>query len=504
MLRKLKVLIVILLVILLTVVAFVGVYKKENGVWKNVLPDYQYGMDAKGSRQLRYTLDTSEEEKYVYVDEEGKVVGEVLKDGSATTEDAEKEETSSDTDEVAETSEENLAEEKNDSEEEIPYAKETRTIKKNDDEKLTKENFEKSKKIIQERLEKQGISEYNIRIDDVTGKLVVETGNDNDNVDLVKSIIGQAGKFKIIDYQNGLPLMDNSDIKNVTVVTSNQDTYKTYLQIEFNKAGAKKLKEISNKYVKEESTAIENEDQTEENTEEENDTESSDNNEEEEKIKYVSIVLDDTTMMTTYFGEEMGNGKIQVSVGKERTDYDEFLEDYESAQTIANILNAGAMPVEYELENDNFVKSELKMVYFDTVLIIAVLLFAIYFIVKYRLDGVFAAILSIGYMSLMSLVVKYTNVTLTANSEITIILMVLANDILLNMILQNIKQKGNANDLSEPVKAFSVRAIPAVIMAIVFTLTTSLTVSSIGMILFWGFVLMAIYNFAFTRTLLKR
>lgn len=306
---------VILFVILISIVAFVGVYQKENGVWRNRIADYQYGMDVEGARELRFAVDDKEEEKYIYVDEQGNSKGEVWKDGTSVTQNEE---------ENPENPEETKETEKP---EEVPYAKETRNIKVNPDDKLTKENFEQAKKIIQKRLKEEDLDEYNLRIDDVTGKLVIENENDDETVNLVEQLVSKPGKFQIIDYQNGLVLMDNLDIKNATVVYSNQSNYNTYLQIEFNKEGAEKLKEISNKYVEiKDETEEEESEQAEENAEE--------NSEEEKETekKMVSIVFDDDTMMTTYFGEEMSSGLLQIAVGQERTKYEDFLEDYQSAR----------------------------------------------------------------------------------------------------------------------------------------------------------------------------
>ena len=145
---------------LISVIAFFGVQIRENGVWQNLVAEHDYGMDLEGARELKYTLDVSEKEKYVYVDENGNVKGEVLKDGTPVTAE---DEGASEEEQV----------------EEISYAKENRKVKVNPDDKLTKENFEKSKEIIQDRLKKQGVGDYNIRMDDITGNLGIETDNDN-------------------------------------------------------------------------------------------------------------------------------------------------------------------------------------------------------------------------------------------------------------------------------------------------------------------------------------
>ena len=217
--KKIKKIVILLLTILVSLISFLGVFKYDKGVWNNIIPTYKYGMDIAGSREIRYSVDESEKEKYVYVDENGNIKGEVWKDGSSIT--AESEATSAEKNGQAK-----------ENEEEVPYSKETRTIKVNSDDVITEENFEKVKKIIQERLEEQKISEYSIRIDDITGKLVVETANNNADVETVESLLNYTGKFKIVDYQNGIELMNNSDIKDVSVVYSNNLSYSTYLQIQ--------------------------------------------------------------------------------------------------------------------------------------------------------------------------------------------------------------------------------------------------------------------------------
>lgn len=498
-LKKVKVFIIILVVILISIIAFWGVFKKEKGIWKNLIPNYQYGMDIEGSRELRYAVDSSEEEKYVYVDENGNVMGEVWKDGNPTT--AEETSANEEGQEVEETTEEKSEE----NIEEVPYAKETRTIKVNPDDNLTKENFEKAKKIIQERLKAQKVSEYNIRIDDVTGSLVVETNNDNDNIELVEDLVSKQGKFQIKDYQNGLVLMDNSDIKKASVVSSNDSGYKTYLQIEFNKEGSEKLREISKKYVevKDETENVEDEakDSTEETTEE-----TPENTEEETTKTYVSIVFDEENMMTTYFGEEMTAGILQIPVGEEREEYEEFKEDYQSAQEIADVLNIGISPVKYELKTDNFVKSEINWDTIKTIAIagiIAVVIISLIFIVRFKKNGILASILGIGYIAVLSLVIRYTNVTITSNSLVVVAIMIILNYIFMNMLL-NKMQDEDLHAYSKAMKEFYLKTIPIIILAIVFTLTTNLSINSIGMVLFWGIILNALYNFIFTRIVFKK
>lgn len=466
--KKIKEIILILVVILISVIAFLGIQKKENGVWKNLVADYDYGMDLEGARELKYALNVSEEEKYVYVDENGNIKGEVLKDGTPVT--AEEDAT------VAEGQVE-----------EISYTRESRKIKANSDEKLTKENFEKTKEIIQNRLKNQNIGEYNIRLDDITGKLAIETGNDNEQVKIVQSLVSQIGKFQIIDHQNGLVLMDNSDIKNVSTSYMGQNGYQASLIIEFNKQGSDKLREISKKYVQtvEIKDGQEGEEETQETT-----------------TKYVSVVLDDMTMMTTYFGAEMTNGILQIVMGEEKATYAEISEYMQSAILVANVLDSGKLPISYELETDNFVKSQVDMrdIKIGVIAIIAVISIAL--IVKFRANGVKSAILGVGYIAILSLVLRYTNVVLTINSVIACGIVIFMNYAFMRMFL--IKCKSNGQAYGESMKKFYLTIIPVIVIAVVFTMASFTTINSIGMVLFWGILLNLAYNYIFTRIIFKK
>lgn len=481
---------VILFVILISIVAFVGVYQKENGVWRNRIADYQYGMDVEGARELRFAVDDTEEEKYVYVDEQGNSKGEVWKDGTSVTQNEE---------ENPENPEETKETEKP---EEVPYAKETRNIKVNPDDKLTKENFEQAKKIIQKRLKEEDLDEYNLRIDDVTGKLVIENENDDETVNLVEQLVSKPGKFQIIDYQNGLVLMDNLDIKNATVVYSNQSNYNTYLQIEFNKEGAEKLKEISNKYVEikdetEEEEAEQAEENAEENSEEEKETEK----------KMVSIVFDDDTMMTTYFGEEMSSGLLQIAVGQERTKYEDFLKDYQSARTLANMINSGVLPVTYALETDNFVKSEWissKQTLEIALFVILVAVPAVIYIMKFKKNGILAAISNIGYVASFSLILKYTNVEMTINAIFAGTLMIVVNIAFIKMIVKQLETQTIKQAYATVSKKFYLAMLPLVVTALVFTFVKNYAINSVGMVVFWALILNVLYNVVFTRTVFDR
>ena len=234
-LKKIRTVALILLITLIALIAFAGVFGKSLNQFKNIIPDYTYGMELNGTRELKFVVDTSEEEKEVYVDDDGNILGEV-KDSSSNSNVSLSKDNSSETTETEKT--------------ELSYAKETRKIQKNDDSALTKDNYEKTKKVIQNRFNKQGISEYDIRLDNVTGAIVVDVPDSSD-INSIYELVQTKGNIQIIDNQTGIVLIDGKNVKKVEAVYSSSasEGYRTMLQITFDQTGADKLKEISNQYV---------------------------------------------------------------------------------------------------------------------------------------------------------------------------------------------------------------------------------------------------------------
>ncbi len=456
-LKIVKTLAIVLIAILISVIAFCGLYVKNYGIWRNILPDFKLGMELNGFRELRYVLDDSEEEKEVYVDSEGNYAGTVI------------EETESTTSEETETQEDDVAEEV---EVESKYKKETRTIKANEESNINIENFEKTKKIIQKRLETIDLYEYNIRQDFVTGEIIVELPDD-DNIELEEFLISTMGKVEIIDHQTGIILMDNSNIKKATMLgSSSNNTYQAYLQLEFDEEGTEILKEISNEYI----TV----------------TDGAGN----ETTNYISVTLDDQTLITTYFGEELDTGAIQIPFGDSSETYEDYVAVAENVEMISEIINGDTMPLAYELSSDNYIQAPITEYYIliaEIVASVIILIISIYLVVRFKLEGLKYAILGIGYIGLLSLVIRYTNVMVTLNSLIAFVAVVIINYVFYIKVLKKLKENENKKiALGNAMKELYLAIIPVCIIAVIFTFMSSVIISSIGMTLFWGLLVQAL------------
>ena len=220
--KKLTVILLVAISIAIIVAVFVGVYVKKLNKLVDITPDATYSTEVSGSIEYRLSVDDTEEEVEVYVDDDGNIVG-YVDDGSDTSDD--------------------------DWENDTGYIIETRTVKTNEDEDLTEENYAKVKSIIESRLEALGATEYQIKLDTETGDMTVEL-SDNDSASyLYETAVLTQGEFRIIDYQTGVVLLDGSHIVQASEYTYSSDglSYDTYLQIEFDEEGTAILRRDQSK-----------------------------------------------------------------------------------------------------------------------------------------------------------------------------------------------------------------------------------------------------------------
>lgn len=472
-----KVIALTLLIVALVLFALVGVKKHVAGVWVDTLKEYNYGMELNGYRELRFTLDRTAAEQEVYVDENGNVVGKPS-DGVETR--IENTGISLNAEETTDKATENTAVEK--AKKDTGFKVETRTVKFNEDADVTKENFDKTKKIIQKRLETLSNYEYNIRVDDITGDMVIELPDD-DRLELEQSLILTRGSLEVFDHQTGVILLDNDDIKNISYVTSQLEdgSVQAYMNIKLNDEGSKILTDLSKKYIETVDGAG------------------------NATTKYVSVRLDDQTLISTYFGEEVVNGELNVPMGQPSFDNESYVQIMDQLVQLVDILNGEEIPLKYQLADSTFVNSDVtdsdvlifKVAFYAVIAVVSIVL-----IVKYKSKGYLAALLNIGFIALLSLVIRYTQITITLNAVIAFVGVVIINYVFMIKFLKGFEN----NTLSKVVykdtcKEFYVAIVPAIIVAVIFTFMKGALINSIGMVIFWGLLVQALYNLLFIRAL---
>lgn len=454
--KTVKILTITLLVILISMISFVGIYQKNKNRMENKVKDYSYSMSLNGARTIKLKVNTES----------------------------------------------------------------TDDVPNNSEEVLTAENYKKSKEVIEKRLNKMNVEEYTTSVNEATGEITIQIPEQNSQTDTIIGNLNTVGKFEILDSETKEVLLNNDDIKSSEVLynTTNSGT-SVYLQIEFNKNGKDKLKNVSQTYVSVNNTTNNTtENNVAENTTSETENEatntttegSSDTATTEKKI---TMKIDDQEIMSTSFDEPITTGKIQLSVGSATTDRTTLQNYVDQAQSVATTLDTGKLPVKYDLEKNQYILPKLTtqdLIKVKIAIAIIAVVGIIILIVKHKLNGLLAGIAYVGLSAVYMLVVRYTNVTISIESIAGIIIVLILNYIFTTMFLNKIEELNKEKTenvmkkaTGETYKKFYLRIIPVCIMAITFSFIKWVPISSFGMITFWGIVIIAIYNAIITRYLLK-
>ena len=429
---------VVVIILLLSLISFAGIYVKDKNAMKNVIPEYKLGTDLYGARNILVKVDDSTTTKKY--DSNGNLV-----------------ENSSDKDE----NNENITEVEE---------------KVNPDELRTAENYETVKNIIEARLKYMNVEDYLLRFDESTGNISLEVP-ENSSTDYIAQYTITKGEFKIVDNDTSEVLLSNEDLKEAKVQYSTSTSGTTvYLTIEFNKDAVEKLKNISNTYI------------------------SSTDAEGKTTTKKIKMTLDDSTIISTYFQEEISTGIIQLSMGTS-TNTSEIQSNIQSASNMAVLLNTEPMPLTYTMETNRFVYSDITAETLKIVIVglcIVALIMAICMVIKFKKNGLMGVIADIGFTAVLLLAIRYGNVEISLAGIFAIAIAVIVEYIVTGLILNEYSKKCEKEILIKNIKhlmgRIAICLVPFVVMAVTFALISWEEIASIGMILFWAIIIMIIYN----------
>lgn len=500
--RNLKVILVVLIVILISVISFGGIYYVNKGRMTNRLPDYILGSNIKGYRHV--TLVASEDTQESKDNTNSNTTGNTTNTKENTT----------NTTENATNTTENA----------------TNTTENATNSANTAENYRKSANIIKRRLKKLNVDNYNITCDENSGRIVIDIPED-DKTDIILSDLTEIGKFTIEDSETGEVLLDNSDVKSVKFGQQNSGTSSSsslVMGIEFDSKGTKKFRDVTKEYqnnVNENAanetsntSSADNTNATENTTENAtNETSSSENstgesnttdsqNSSEKKDKKVKIKIDDAEILTTDFSEVIDNGVLTLTVGNATDDSQK-----NSALNIGAIIENDPLPVKYTIEGNTYIESPIDENALNIIiyaLIIIALIIAFVLIIKYRAIGILQVILSVGYIGLLLIVVRYANVVVSLEGILSIFVCYVINSVfafMISKVLNNkdLTKKESKKLVNNVYKKYCLIVIPEMVIALICLFTSWSAIFSFGMILFWGIVISIVYNFVITEFINK-
>lgn len=436
--KKLKIITIVLAIMLVTLVAFGGVYIKTQNRMENKVKDYDFGRELKGGRVVELKVATGDDSK-------------------------------------------------------------------NNTENLTVENYEIVKKTIEKRLNNLGAQDYTISLNKEDGTIIVEL-EENDNTDIYAYFLTADGKVQIKEKDTDTKLLSDSMVKKVTYSykVDADGKYQVYMELQLTKDGQAKIEEIKNNYAvlaseieeieaaeesehdheHEDGEAVEGEDATTEVTTETEDT--------VEKRKIAKLTIG----TSEYDIDSIEKNIIKINIGSATSNSTNVNNYINVAAELALLINSGKYPLEYEIQDNRFVYSDItneQLMYFAIAVAVIMLIVFIIFIVKYKIKGLLTSISCIGFISVLLLLLRYTNVNISIEGIAGIILVLSINFMINENILNG----------SIDYKKTVLNLIPVAIITLVFCFAKWSNLSSFGLIMFWGLVLIAVYNLVVTKTLLK-
>lgn len=468
--KKVKIITIILAIILVSLISFVGIYMQTQNRMENKVKDYQLGSELEGRRVIELKISDTKTE----TDESGN---------------------------------------------------ETTVAREQSPEILTAENYEIVKNTIEKRLKNLGAQDYIISLNKEDGKIKIEL-EENENTDLLAYYLTASGEVKIVEKDTETELINDSMAKKASYnyATNADGEYQVYIELQLTKEGQAKLEEISNNYAilaneideieaaqteteenaKDTETSEESA-ETQETTEaEQENTETTENQEEQAETKKIAVLK---IADTEYDVEKIEKNKITITVGSATTSNTTLNNNLSIATEMMILINSGKYPVIYDVQTNRYIYDDINL---DTVLYVALAIIAIILItlvvitIRYRLKGLLSSFSIIGFIAVLLLLLRYTNILITIETIGAIIISIIINIVLNISILNKIQKIGSVKEaVNNTYKEIFIKLIPVMIISIVFCFSGWTNLNNFGMTMFWGFILIPIYNYVVTRTLLR-
>ena len=446
--KKINLVIIVLAIVLVSIISFVGVYKKKQNRMINVIPNYNVGTNLDGHRKAVIEVDNSDK---------------------------------------------NNAKSKEGTEQ-----KESKETEKSQDEKV--KEYEKSLNIIKSRLSDLKVKDYTVSLDKNTGRIEMMLPEES-NTDTILSGLAESGKFEVVDKITSDVLLSNNDVSKVDIVRENRGTaINLVLNITFNINGTRKFKDITKNY---QNQVVENVNL--------NGTENTTTNNTTNANKKVVIKLDNSTLLETSFTNIIDSGILSLTIGSSKSEVASLEDQYIGAKNLAALINNETLPVKYKLRTNYYIISPLNKYninYLVYVGIIIALIISIALIIKYRLNGVVGTILSIGYMACLLIIIRYANVELSIEAMLGFILAFIIGTMFNIFACSEFKDFNMTNKelgiaRNKVFKKFVLSLIPVLIFALIACLFSLSSLFSFGTVLFWSIIVAIIYYCSLTIILIN-
>jgi len=288
----------------------------------------------------------------------------------------------------------------------------------------------------------------------------------------------------LLDGETFEVVLDSTNLEKAEVMYSQGD-FETavFLQIGFNEEGTKKLQELNNIYV--ETTKTE----TNEAGEEEEVTES----------KVVWVILNDAFIGSTVLPNIVYDNKIVLTFGVSN-DNTEIQTAAQEAEKQAILLNSGTAPLVYDYSNEikeTNITPKIALIVLASVGALFGIAY-IYLIIKFKARGFISIYFQVGFLAVLLLILRLTSVVITMEGIVGIAISMVLEYMFTYIVLKNLAT-GVEGMYKNSNLTFFLRTLPIYVVAVVFTFASRANISSFGTTLFWGILMVYVYNFIFSK-----
>lgn len=439
--KKLKLILRILICILITLLGTVGIYTKQTNEYKNLLPHtYTLGSDINGITAIQFKPDDSK--NTVYYDKDGNEV-----DSTKITKENEKD-----------------------------YEKKETPINK--EENLNSANFITSLNIMKKRLDFFDVEQYQIDLDEKTGTIYfnVEDKYLEDKLAFILTV----GSLQLIDSNTGDIIIDHTNFKTVEATYASLRTQViTYFNFKLNDSGIEKINNIDKyKAVK---------------TEEDK----------QSKESSIIVMFDSEKIAEVSYEDILLTGKtLRVTTASGLTSDTEINSQINMGIIVSKIATMGKMPVIYTLTAESYIQNDIgnSIDYIIISVIALAILVSIIIIFRHKLKGLLGVLGFATNISIFLLIIRFTNLQISLNGFAGMFGLIILNMLLINNILKCTKN-GNKVFYENVKDAYLKSLNPIIIMLIifvVFALSSMTVINTMGLLLFWGWLITVLGTLIFT------
>ena len=352
-----------------------------------------------------------------------------------------------------------------------------------DGEEITQSDLEKSKAVIQNRLEAKNIYDYIIRLDTNTNQINVEIPADTSDtsVDPLAAVEG-LDQTAVIQFRDsdGNVLLEGDDIESAQYSDDAVDSTgigTPHVILTFSQEGATKFAEATEELVG----------------------------------KEMPIYLDEECIASPLVNSKIDSSTAIITVGEGT-----YAEKKATAEEYAMLIDSGSLPFNLNVVNKEYIGPYVGQQALQVSVkagAVALILVCLIMIIKYRLPGIVSTIALVIYISLLLLIIANTGTTMTLSGIAGLILSigmaVDANVIIYERLKEEISKKlayKKAFDKSfkNAMTTIIDGNITTIIVALVLYLLGSGMIKGFGIVLALGVILSLFTAVVVTKFILKQ